>query len=328
VARKSSSARRARWRHIIGIVLSVLLFAGAVLVLRAELRQQSVHEILDELRGFKRIRLAMALGATVLGYLAFAGYDAVSLAYLNRRLPLHYIAYAAFLGYAFANSLPFSVVTGGAVRYRLYSDWGIGREQAARVVTLNTVTYVVGLLAAAGVAFAIQPVQLPGFMHLPVQTVRPLGFACLILVAAYLAWSTRTDGPLQIWRWELPRPTLRRALVQIGVSSADWIFSGLALYALLPGRVPFHVFFAVFLLGQIAALVAQVPGGLGVFEAVMLWSLTPAIRPPTMLIALAGYRIVYFLLPLLLAATVWGIHEARRWHRGHRRAVPGRASAR
>ena len=316
-----SAPHHSRWRRIVGVGLSLLLFAGAVFVLRAELQTHSLPEILDELRGFKRVRLALALGATVLGYLAFAGYDAVSLAYLNRRLPFRRIAYAAFLGYAFANSLPLSVVTGTAVRYRLYSEWGIGRTQAARVMTLNTVTYLVGLLGTAGLAFAIQPVQLPGFLRLPLRTARPLGVLCLLLVAGYLVWSTRTGGPLRIWRWELPRPHLPP-----GSRTAGRVRGGLGVlrrgvYVLLPHRVPFHVFFAVFLLGQIAALVAKVPGGLGVFEAVMLWSLAPAIRAPTMLVALAGYRIIYFLLPLVVAAAVWTVHEARRWYRRHRGAL-------
>ena len=168
-------------------------------------------------------------------------------------------------------------MTGAAVRYRLYSQWGIERGDAARVITLNTVTYVVGLLASAGLAFALQPVLLPGFLRLPLHTARPLGFACLAVVAGYLLWSSRPGRDLRIWRWELPRPTLRRAVAQIGVSAGDWVLSGAALYVLLPHRVPFHVFFAVFLLGQIAGLVAQVPAGLGVFEAVMLWGLTPAL---------------------------------------------------
>jgi uncharacterized membrane protein YbhN (UPF0104 family) len=327
MAKSSRSGPAARRRRIVGAALGVLLFAGAVFVLHSELREHSLNEILSELRRFPRVRLLLAVAATVLGYLAFAGYDAVSLAYLGRRLPFYRVAYAAFLGYAFANSLPLSVVTGASVRYRLYSHWGIGRGQAARVITLNTVTYLVGLLGTAGVAFAVQPVLVPGFLRLPLHTARPLGIFCLLLVSAYLAWSTRSGGALRIWRWDLPRPTFRRALAQIAVSSADWVLSGAALYVLLPRLVPFHVFFAVFLLGQIAALVAQVPAGLGVFEAVMLWCLSPAIRAPTMLVALAGYRIVYFLLPLVLATAVWGVHEARRWWQ-HRALVLGRAPAR
>jgi uncharacterized membrane protein YbhN (UPF0104 family) len=94
---------------------------------------------------------------------------------------------------------------------------------------------------------------------------------------------------------------------------------------LLPHRVPFHVFFAVFLLGQIAGLVAQVPGGLGVFEAVMLWGLTPALKTSSVLIGLVGYRFVYFLLPLALATVAWVAREGRRWY--HARTRTARVSA-
>jgi uncharacterized membrane protein YbhN (UPF0104 family) len=323
----TSRSSKSTWLHVLSALLSVLLFAGALYVLRSELRQHSLPEILGELRKFSPVRLVLALGATGLSFLALAGYDAVSLSVLGHKLPFRRIGYAAFLGYAFANSLPLSIVTGAAVRYRLYSQWGIARADAARVITLNTITYVVGLLASAGLAFALQPVLLPGFLHLPLRTVRPVGFVCLAVVVAYLIWSSRPGGDLRLWRWELPRPTLRRALAQIGVSSADWVFSGAALYALLPHRVPFHVFFAVFLLGQIAGLVAQVPGGLGVFEAVMLWGLTPALSTPAVLIGLVGYRLVYFLLPLGLATVIWVQREARRWLGRHRPRATRRASA-
>jgi uncharacterized membrane protein YbhN (UPF0104 family) len=318
---RSSKTTSKRWR-IVGTALGLILFAGAVYVLRSELRAHSLREIVDELRAFPRIRLALALCATALGYLALAGYDALSLAALGRRLPFRRIAYAAFIGYAFANSLPLSVLTGASVRYRLYSQWGLGRGEAARVITLNTVTYVVGLLATAGLAFAVQPVLVPGFLRLPLHTARPLGVLCLLLVAGYLTWSTRANGPLRFWRWELPRPRFRRALGQIAVSSADWVFSGAALYVLLPHAVPFHVFLAVFLLGQIAALIAQVPAGLGVLEAVMLWCLQPAIRAPAILAALVAYRVIYFLLPLVLATAIWGQREARQWYRGRREGIP------
>ncbi|HEU4589115.1 MAG TPA: lysylphosphatidylglycerol synthase domain-containing protein [Gemmatimonadales bacterium] len=313
-----------------GAALGLVLFGGAVYVLYAELRQHSLEEILAELRAFPRIRLVLSLGATVLGYLALIGYDAVSLAYLGRRLPFRCVAYAAFVGYAFANSLPLSVLTGASVRYRLYAEWGLGRGEAARVITLNTVTYVVGLLASAGLAFVAQPVLVPGFLRLPLRSARPFGALCLVLVAGYLVLSTRGRGPLKIWRWTLPRPTFRRAMAQIGVSAADWVFSGAAFYVLLPHAVPFHVFFALFLLGQIASLVAQVPAGLGVFEAVMLWSLQPAIGAPAIVAALLGYRIVYFLLPLVIATAMWGTREGREWMRRRRAGAtsPRHAGAR
>src|SRR3954451_17830705 len=308
--RKSTTRRR-----LVSVAISLLLFGGAVYAMHNELRDHPLHEIMAELRSFPRVRLLLSLAATILGYLALAGYDAVSLATLGRPLPFRRVAYAAFLGYAFANSLPLSVVTGAAVRYRLYSQWGIERGDAARVITLNTVTYVVGLLASSGLAFALQPVLMPGFLHLPLRTARPIGLACLTAVGAYLTWSGRSGGDLRVWRLELPRPGIRMALTQIVVSMADWVLSGAALYVLLPHRVPFHVFFAVFLLGQIAGLIAQVPAGLGVFEAVMLWGLTPALKTPAVLIGLVAYRVIYFLLPLGVATAVWAFLEGGRWIR-------------
>jgi uncharacterized membrane protein YbhN (UPF0104 family) len=324
---KSGSSTRGR-RRLLHAALGLLLFAGAVYVLRSELRQHSLQEIVGQLRGFPPLRLLLALLATGFGYLALAGYDAISLAYLDRRLPFRRVVYAAFLGYAFANSLPLSVVTGATVRFRLYSQWGLARNQAARVVTLNTITYAVGLLATAGLALAVQPVLVPGFLRLPLHSARPLGFACLAVVAGYLGWSSRPGGDLRIWHWDLPRPTLGRALAQIGVSAADWVFSGAALYVLLPHEVPFHVFFAVFLLGQIAALVAQIPGGLGVFEAVILWGLRPALSTPAILVGLVGYRLVYFLLPLVLATGVWVLREARVWFQRRSGSVRRTSAAR
>jgi uncharacterized membrane protein YbhN (UPF0104 family) len=323
----TTRAPHSRVRRIVGIGISAVLFIAALLVIRSELRDHPLPEIMAELRSFRPLRLILCLATTVLGYLALAGYDALSLATLGRHLPPRRVLYAAFLGYAFANSLPLSVVTGAAVRYRLYSQWGIERSDAARVVTLNTVTYVVGLLTSAGLAFALQPVLMPGFLHLPLRTARPIGLACLLAVAGYLIWSSRSGEDLRVWRLELPRTGIRMALAQIGVSIADWVLSGAALYVLLPHRVPFHVFFAVFLLGQIAGLIAQVPGGLGVFEAVMLWGLTPALTTPSILIGLVGYRLIYFLLPLGVATTVWAVREGRRWIRSRKGPHGARAPA-
>lgn len=314
--------RRAAARRLVGVAISLLLFGAAVLVLHAQLRDHPVAEVMAELRSFSPVRLILAFGATVLGFVALAGYDALSLATLGHRLPWRRVVYAGFLGYAFANSLPLSVVTGAAVRYRLYSQWGIERGEAARVVTLNTVTYVVGLLASAGLAFALQPVLVPGFLHLPLHTARPIGLLCLGVLGAYLIWSGRPGEDLRLGKWVVPRPRLGRALAQVGISMADWVFSGTALYVLLPHRVPFHVFFAVFLLGQIAGLVAQVPGGLGVFEAVVLWGLTPALSTAAVLIALVAYRVIYFLLPLGIATFVWAVREGRHWlRRAHARSA-------
>jgi uncharacterized membrane protein YbhN (UPF0104 family) len=108
-------------------------------------------------------------------------------------------------------------------------------------------------------------------------------------------------------------------LLQIAVSLADWILSGAALFVLLPGSHPvaFFGFFGLFILSQVAALIAQVPGGLGVFEAVMLATLVPPLTAPALFGALLAYRVIYFFLPLIVAVALLGTREIVRWRGRH-----------
>lgn len=71
----------------------------------------------------------------------------------------------------------------------------------------------------------------------------------------------------------------------------------------------FTTFFGVFIMGQLVLLLAHLPGGLGVFDAVTIWGLEPWVGAPTTLAALFAYRILYYLLPLILAVALFMIHE-------------------
>ncbi len=221
---------RRRW---VGRILSIALFSGAAWMLAAELRHHPLPALLAALRAIPPLRIGVSLVATALGYTALTGYDLLSLRYLGRRIPGRTVAFASFIGFAFANSLPFSLVTGASVRYRLYSDRGLSVADTTQLVALNTVTYVVGLLATAGVAFALQPILVPGFLRLPLHTARPLGVLCLLVVAAYLGWSAIGREPIRLGKWRLPAPNLPRAAAQVLVSGLDWTLSGTALYLLL-----------------------------------------------------------------------------------------------
>lgn len=136
---------------------------------------------------------------------------------------------------------------------------------------------------------------------------------------AYLAWSAGRRRPLRLGGRALAPPTLPEALAQLLVSSFDWVLSGLALYCLLPRPLPFLSFFVVFLFAQLAALIAQVPGGLGIIEAVVVWALGPGAGAAAVAGAVLAYRAIYFVLPLVLATVLWGGREMVRW-RSRRRA--------
>jgi uncharacterized membrane protein YbhN (UPF0104 family) len=305
-------------RRVLGALVSLALFLAALWVLRGELRSHTAAAVLQELLSLPRSNLALSLACTALGYLALTGHDVVALRHLGRSIPYRRVAFASFIAFAFANNLPFSIVTGATVRLRLYGDRGLSAAETAELVGFNTVTYLVGLLACAGIAVTFQPALAPGFLRLSLHSGRPIGVVALVVVLVYLAWSAGRRSPLRLGRRTAAAPTLREALAQVLVSSLDWVLSGLALYCLLPRPLPVLSFFVVFLLAQLAALIAQVPGGLGIIEAVVVWALGPGPGPAAVVGAVLAYRAIYFVLPLVLATALWGGREMVRWPRRRR----------
>jgi uncharacterized membrane protein YbhN (UPF0104 family) len=305
---------RRRARQVIRPVLGLLLFAAALWVLSRELGPEGLSRVPDELRRLPPTRLGLSLLATVAGYAALAWHDLLALRALGRPMPYRRIAITAFEAWALANNLPLAFVVGGAVRYRRYTTWGLPAGTAAAVVGYNAGTYALGLLTAAAVAFTVEPEAVPGLLRLPFRSTRPLGLFALALVLGYLAWSVRGRPRVRLFGRSFGPLGARMTLAQTAVSLLDWTLSCAALYLLLPKGQPlsFAGFFGVFVLAQIAALLTQLPGGLGVFEAVVVAMLSPTIPVATALSALIAYRMVYYVLPLLAAVTLLGAAQLPR----------------
>jgi uncharacterized membrane protein YbhN (UPF0104 family) len=316
-----------RWlRYLINFALILIAF----FILHSVIKSYHYHDVVRALGAIPHWRIAASIGLTFCGYLALAGYDLVALRYLGHPFPFRTVLPIAFTSYAVANSAPISVLTGGGVRYRLYSQLGLSPTEAAQVTAINVVTYVAGLFTIAGLVFLVEPLAIPTFLRLPFATARPVGVAFLLCVLGYLLMAAFGRGSLHLWRWQLPVPSPRVVLRQIGTSSADWLLSGGALYVLLPAHlgVGYPRFMGAFLLAQIVALVSPLPGGLGIFELLVLLLLHDQAPQAAMLGSLLAYRVIYYLIPLLIAAVLLAVGAVRR-RRGarsgsrRRRSPPG-----
>src|SRR6185436_7709617 len=223
-------------------------------------------------------------------------------------------AFAAFTSTAVSNTLGMPLLTGMPLRARLYTGWGLSAVDIGRLVLFSFVTFWLGFCTLAGTAFLSDPIALPTRLGLPVATVRPLGVLFAAAVVAYLTLVLFFRRPFVIKGLETTLPSLPVALGQIAVASLDWTFAGAVLYSLLPPSwdLLFLHFLAVFLFAQVAGLVSNVPGGLGIFETVMVLLLPSDLPRPQLLAALVAYRGVYYLLPLLVAAVALGTHEVAR----------------
>jgi phosphatidylglycerol lysyltransferase len=292
-------------------LLSVLFFGVALWLMRGELREFRYRDVEQFLDALPRIRVFEALALTALGYLALTGYDALALRYSGIKLPYPKVAFASFTASSFSNTLGYPLFTGTPLRVRLYSAWGLSALDVTRVVTFSFLTFWLGVLTLAGVTFVIEPSEVQQVLHLQVWAARVIGGAILGLLIAYVLVNARVKRPLSFRGIELVLPGTRLALGQIGIASLDWALAGAALYALVPDSwgIHFPSFLATFLLAQVAGLVSQVPGGLGVFESLMIFLLPPELPRQQILGCLVAFRAIYYFCPLIASTVLLAVHE-------------------
>ncbi len=294
-------------------LLGLVSFVVALLVLRHELQETSVAEIANQLRSIPGDRILLAVAFTALDFLPLIGLDWLALKTIGRTLPFPRLAATAFIGYAFSRAMGFALLSGGAVRYRLLAAWGLKPFDVAKLIALAAMISWLGFLFVGGVVLLLAPPFVPATVALPARSPRLLGFLFLVTLVFYLVWCARRVNALKIGSWHVNLPTIERALAQVAVASLDWVLAASVPYVLLTSvQMPFGHFIGVFMLAQVAGVASAIPGGLGVFETVMLLLLGSAADPAATIGALAVYRLVYYVAPLSLAALLLGAIELRR----------------
>lgn len=300
---------RLNFSSLFGLLLLVL----CLWAIANELHQYNYRDILNALAAIPKSRLSWAIWLTVLGYVVMIGYDILGFSYINRSLSWNKIALTSFISSAFSNTIGFALLTGSAIRYRFYANWGVSAVAIAQVIAFANFTFWLGMFAVAGFLFIINPLQIPTQIHLPFATVRPIGVIFMLLVAIYLLGSIFIKQPLIIRGQEFRFPSFKISLAQIAISSFDWILAAAVLYAVLPGNISLSYldFLGIYLLAMFAGVVSNVPGGLGVFETIILLILSSKVSAAAILGSMLAYRGIYYFLPLLVAAGLLGLYEIR-----------------
>ncbi len=301
-------------RKIFGPVLSLILFVAAIWLLHNELRAYHLRDILHAFDAIPGAHLWAAVGLTILSYAVMTGYDMLAMRYIHHKLPYSRIGLASFIGYAFSNNIGMSMIAGASVRYRLYSAWGLSALQITQVVAFCTLTMWFGFFVLGGAVFLLEPPAVPAAIHLPLVSLRTVGILMLALVWVYLIVTLVKKSPVRIRAWEIHLPSIALLVFQFVIAALDWMLASLVLFVLLaPGvAMSYPEFLAVFLLAQLAGLVSQVPGGLGVFETVIVLMISARLPANQILGALLGYRALYYWLPLIIAALLLGLQEILR----------------
>ncbi len=308
--RSFANGAGAKLARTVGPYVPVALFVLALAVLHREIAEYSYRHIARMVEAIRGPQVFRAAGLTALAYAVLVGYDAMALSYARHPLPLRRTALGSFIAYAFSQTLGFPLLTGSSVRYRLWSSWGLSSVEIASAVGFLAFSFVFGMLVAGGIVLSLARAGVPGPA---LGVLRPVGLAALALVAGYVAWSLVRRRPVAVFGWTIPVPTPRLIVAQLVVPALDWGLAGAALYVLLPQGhgLGFLTFLAIYLVAQFAGLVSHVPGGLGVFESVLVVLLKPYVAPTALLGALIAYRGVHYLLPFAAAVVSLAVHELR-----------------
>jgi uncharacterized membrane protein YbhN (UPF0104 family) len=282
---------------------------AALLVLHRELRDHHYQDIVADLRRTRPVSLLLATGLTVLVYLGSMGYDVLALRYIRHRLTYRKLALASFLGSVFSHNA--TIIGGSAARYRIYSSLGVSAPEVTRIVVFCGIMFWLGVLFLSGVVFVLAPRNIPLTFRLSLLSLRLLGLMCLSIVALYGLLVLSRKTPLHIRGWEFPLPSVGLALGQIVISSLTRLLTASVLYVLFPSGTSGAVltFLTVFLVAQAAGLLSYVPGGLGVFEAVIIVLLANSVKASGLIGALLLYRLFYYWLPLAGASVLLASHE-------------------
>lgn len=320
---ESRTAGNQRLVAAAGVVVGGGLLVLAATILRHEFLAHDLHDLRAHLLSIPRPKLFAALGLTSLGYLVLTGYDALALRSVGRRLSYWRIGFYSFVAFVFSHNVGLSVFGGSAVRFRILSSWGVDADDIARVIAFTTLTFWIGFFTLGGVLHCAWPlpVALRGY---PFESTRPIGVGLLGVTIAYGLFVALRRNPFVVHGFRIGPPTAGMTAAQLAVSNVDWLLAAGVLYVILPDApgLSFPMLAGAYLISQVIGLISHVPGGFGVFETAMVMLLRRWLPSDQILASVLAYRMIYYLVPLAVAALLFVLYEV-----GQRRATLVRTGA-
>ncbi len=305
--------------RIAGRVLIITIFALSAGFLFQSFRELQWQQLTDYVRHMSRWQLLLALGWMLVNYVILIGYDELALRAIGRRLPLRRVAFGSFTGFTAGYNLG-PLLGGGLVRLRLYTAWGFSTLEMVQLAAMMAITFWMGLISLAGAVFLLHPTVPAGWTGVSAMGMRFSGAILLAVTAGYVLLTRRRRAPIRFRGTEIQFPETRITICQLVVSALDFLIAAACLHTLSAPATNWSYWemVGVMLSAMVAGVASQVPGGMGVFEAVIIQAAGPT-PSASLLAGLVLFRFIYFLLPFCLALIMLAIYElashAERWRR-------------
>ena len=305
-----ATRERVRW-NIIGVAISLLIVVLAFAILLKLLQGIELAKVIAALEAKPLREVLTAAGFVVLGYLTLTFYDFFALRTIGHAaVPYRVAAFTSFTSYTIGHNLGATVFTAGAIRLRVYSAWGLGLMDIARMAFVTGLTFWLGNAFVLGCVLSYAPEVASAVDQLPPWANRVIGLSGLMIILGYVLWLVPRPRVIGRSDWRIRLPNWRLTLVQIGIGTLDLSAGTAAMYSLLPAHpvVDPSIVLVTFVTAILLGFLSHVPGSLGVLEATMLLGLPQFIRED-LLASLLMFRFLYFMLPLSVAALLLGGRE-------------------
>jgi uncharacterized membrane protein YbhN (UPF0104 family) len=308
----------------LGVVLSLIIIVVAAVVLYHILRDIDLDGLVDAIEATDWRTLIIAGLLVAAAYLTLTFYDLFALRTIGRYdVPYRIAALGSFTSYAVGHNVGASVFSGGAVRYRIYSGWGLSVIDVTKICFVAGLTFWLGNAAMLGLGVLYAPQQAGDIDQLPIGLNRILAVLILAVLAAYIAWVWVKPRVIGREGWKVSLPGGPLTLVQIVIGILDLSFCALAMYMLVPdephlGFIPVAV---IFVAATLLGFASHAPGGLGVFDATMMVALWQFDKED-LLAGLLLFRLLYYIIPFALSLLILGTREVLRGRAARRVARP------
>src|SRR6476646_9174502 len=300
------------WRRL-GIAASVFIIAFAITTLVRTLKGIDTGVILTALTEIPRGHIGLAAICVCFAFCTLTFYDFFALRTIGKKhVPYRIAALSSFTSYSIGHNIGATVFTGGAIRFRIYSDYGLNAIDVAKICFISGLTFWLGNLVVLGVGMAYHPAAASDMDLLPAAMNRLIALGCLAGIAVYFVWLMTGKERRQLGQngWKVMLPSARLTLLQVLIGVVDLGFCALAMYLLMPMApyIDFVSLAVVFILATLLGFASHAPGSIGVFDAAMLVAL-PQFGREQLLATLVVFRILYFLIPFAISISIMGFRE-------------------
>jgi len=318
----------AMWRlrltplRALGALMALAIFATAIRTLFNFLEQYRWRDIREAFTNLPLNSVLLGIAFTIMSFGVLTLYDVLALRYAGRPLPYRQSMLVSIFACALGNSVSPGFISGGAIRYRMFSAYGLNGFEIAKVITFCSMMTGMGVALFGALGLSISPGLVASADYVPSALVRPVGLLLFAPAIALIAASLMHRKVWRFWRKELQLPSPAFAFGQVILPLFDDALAGAVLFVLLPpGSLSFAEFAGVYSAAVGLGFISYVPGGLGVFESLFLVFTASRIPGDQALAALMGYRVIYYFAPLGLGALGLGIYELTVYRKGNAAAL-------